>query len=321
MKLFPWLDKTYQNIIRIYSDGKKPHSLLFHSNDGNGELVLLQTISWWLMCKKKSNIYPCEKCLSCTLMINNQNPDYFNFSKKEYPNFIGIEIIRSLLEKLHKYSYLGGAKVVCFPYSELLTEESVNALLKIIEEPPLNTFFIFRCPTFIQMLPTLYSRCIYFKLLTPKKEFSINWLQSKTNYNLIKINSALYLSNNSPLKALSLLNYESDNIRCLLFEIIEKSLIDRSFLNIFPLFKKNNLTILWFISLITDVIKYKQGAEKFILNNDKMKLIKKISLDWDIISLHKHFQKWLKFYENCIFFKKVDSELFIIHQLLDWINR
>tara|TARA_B100000767_G_C19777457_1_gene543531 strand:+ start:4702 stop:5844 length:1143 start_codon:yes stop_codon:yes gene_type:complete len=72
---------------------------------------------------------------------------------------IGVEEVERLFKSLSLKSYLGGAKVCVVWGVEKLSAESGNKLLKLIEEPPANTFFIFVAETESDLLPTIQSRC------------------------------------------------------------------------------------------------------------------------------------------------------------------
>ncbi|MFA6523789.1 MAG: hypothetical protein WCS85_05485 [Candidatus Peribacteraceae bacterium] len=70
---------------------------------------------------------------------------------------IGIDDIRALQERLHEVS--GGRYRCCLIRSaERLHEEAVNALLKILEEPPPGVVFLLTTESLPQLLPTLISR-------------------------------------------------------------------------------------------------------------------------------------------------------------------
>ena len=55
---------------------------------------------------------------------------------------IKIENVRNLRKFLSKTSYSQDLKIVMIDNSELLNINSANALLKVIEEPGNNTFFL-----------------------------------------------------------------------------------------------------------------------------------------------------------------------------------
>jgi DNA polymerase III delta prime subunit len=85
------------------------------------------------------------------------------------PDFIGIETrfcvpqfgignVRQLISDAYRRPEGEETKRVILVATEFITEEAQQALLKIIEEPPVSTRFIFVIPTGYPLLPTLESR-------------------------------------------------------------------------------------------------------------------------------------------------------------------
>src|SRR5579872_4392002 len=77
---------------------------------------------------------------------------------------IGIEIVRKLQETTFLKPYKGNEKITIIKHAENLTIEAQNALLKLLEEPPIFVY-IFLCSTTDDVfLPTVLSRCKLIKL-------------------------------------------------------------------------------------------------------------------------------------------------------------
>ncbi len=75
----------------------------------------------------------------------------------EYNNRFGIQDARDLVKRA--YNRPSEESTQCLVVrSDFITHEAQNALLKIIEEPPLSTRFIFILPEGFSILPTLMSR-------------------------------------------------------------------------------------------------------------------------------------------------------------------
>ena len=76
---------------------------------------------------------------------------------------IDIVQIRGLISKLNKSSFNNNDRFIIIDNIENLNVNSINALLKILEEPPSHTFFILiNNDRFV--MPTLKSRCINYKI-------------------------------------------------------------------------------------------------------------------------------------------------------------
>tara|TARA_B100000767_G_C19773667_1_gene541398 strand:+ start:1613 stop:2755 length:1143 start_codon:yes stop_codon:yes gene_type:complete len=72
---------------------------------------------------------------------------------------ISVNEIDLLFKSLHLKSFSGGAKVCVLWGVNKLNIQSSNKLLKLIEEPPAKTFFIFVAENEFDLLPTIKSRC------------------------------------------------------------------------------------------------------------------------------------------------------------------
>ena len=72
---------------------------------------------------------------------------------------ISVDEIDLLFKNLHLKSFSGGAKVCVLWGVDRLNVQSSNKLLKLIEEPPTKTFFIFVAKNELDLLPTIKSRC------------------------------------------------------------------------------------------------------------------------------------------------------------------
>jgi DNA polymerase III delta prime subunit len=72
---------------------------------------------------------------------------------------IKIEQIHEFIRKTQLKPFLSKFKVGVIFSAEKMTEESQNALLKTLEEPPQNTFLILTSTNKDKLIPTVLSRC------------------------------------------------------------------------------------------------------------------------------------------------------------------
>lgn len=88
------------------------------------------------------------------------NPDCLTISREAEKNFISIEQIRDLKEWIYLKPFRSPQKIAFIPNASKMTVEAQNSLLKILEEPPLNSFIVLSCKNKRQLLPTVVSRCL-----------------------------------------------------------------------------------------------------------------------------------------------------------------
>lgn len=84
------------------------------------------------------------------------HPDLFIIENEE--NMIKADEIREVIEFSKVKSYLGGKKAVLIDNAENMNRNAQNALLKILEEPPMGEFIILITSDFESLLPTIRSR-------------------------------------------------------------------------------------------------------------------------------------------------------------------
>ncbi len=101
------------------------------------------------------------------------NPDVFLVS--EYT----VENIRQIKKFLSQHPYSHDTKVVVIPQADLLNLESQDTLLKNLEEPGDNNYFILTTTKPNALLPTIISRCQTIKLISlSQSQTTINFPQN-----------------------------------------------------------------------------------------------------------------------------------------------
>ena len=113
---------------------------------------------------------------SYNLVNSNTHPNFFLINNKESENNIKITQVRSLLKFLKNTTYEHNLKIVLIDNAETLNLNAANALLKCLEEPTENTFFILVQNNNRKIIDTIKSRGIEFK-------FFLNEVDKKNAFN------------------------------------------------------------------------------------------------------------------------------------------
>lgn len=119
-----------------------------------------------LNCQHQPYHQGCE-CSSCRKLITGNHPDFFMIEKPEDKTEILISQItvrenqpyRPLLPWLSVKTLEAQVRVVIVKEAHLMSQESANAFLKTLEEPPAKTLFLLTTTAVIDILPTIQSRC------------------------------------------------------------------------------------------------------------------------------------------------------------------
>ena len=83
--------------------------------------------------------------------------EYINVGNRQ--GLISITDIENVRKKINLKAFNGGARVCIVWGAEKMSNEASNAFLKILEEPPVNTFFLMIAENQEEVLPTIVSRC------------------------------------------------------------------------------------------------------------------------------------------------------------------
>jgi len=154
-------DKPVHYLIKAYQCKRIHHAFLFTGLEGVGRLSVALQFSMMCNCEKitdiKQNTKPCKECRSCRRIISNQHPDMIQLRPDGAT--LKIDQIRAVRKKLAYKPVVARKRFVFIIKANVMTAESANALLKILEEPPANTIFILIVENQKDVLQTISSRC------------------------------------------------------------------------------------------------------------------------------------------------------------------
>ena len=134
-------------------------TLLFHGPNGCGKSTLCFQLAHRLLGEFQGRKIPEHKILNLT-----HSDFFFLNSEDQGKNLISIDEIRRLNEFLRYTAAEGQNKVVIIDKIDHATRSAANGLLKVLEEPPKNTFIMVVADQLGRVLPTIRSRCLKFRL-------------------------------------------------------------------------------------------------------------------------------------------------------------
>ncbi len=191
-------DKIVCALRGMVDSSRVPHAIMFHEDDGGGAMELSLAFLQYLYCKNRTDGDSCGQCPSCNKISKLIHPDmYFIFpvntgKSDDYldkwralvlsdPSFteaglgealeiegknalIKVDEAKSLIDKLSLSALEKGYRSVIIYLPEKMNKDAANRLLKLIEEPPLQTQFVFITHSGGQVLSTISSRCQHIRL-------------------------------------------------------------------------------------------------------------------------------------------------------------
>ncbi len=163
------LEDNFLNFKKLFEQKRLPSKILLTGQKGIGKCTLAYHLINFVLSKDEEMSYDLVK-----FKINSDNRSFKLIQNGSCPNFnlidinpdkksIDIEQIRELIIQLNKSSFNTKPRFILIDNIEYLNLNSVNALLKTLEEPNENIFFIL-INSNKKIIPTLLSRCLNFKI-------------------------------------------------------------------------------------------------------------------------------------------------------------
>jgi DNA polymerase-3 subunit delta' len=192
-----------EGILKMWQKNLFPHALLITGAEGTGGLPLGLALAQYIFCENKTESDSCGKCAGCNKAAKLEHADlHISFPSispkpgtkamsrhyiQEFREFIRqspygttydwLQFIdaenkqgnitadecREIIDQLNLKSYEGGKKVLLMWRPEYLGKEG-NILLKLIEEPPADTYIIMIAENSEEILATIKSRTQAVKL-------------------------------------------------------------------------------------------------------------------------------------------------------------
>ena len=113
---------------------------------------------------------------------------------------IEVDQAREVVDFVRLSTYRAGFRVVLVNPANSLNLAAANSLLKVLEEPPLNTVFVLVSDQPRQLLPTIRSRCTRLDIGLPPAESATKWLARQQ---VDDPTTPLALAGGAPLDALN----------------------------------------------------------------------------------------------------------------------
>ena len=201
----PWLNASWQRLVA--SAQNIPQSLMLIGPAGLGKFQLAFSLAKRLLCESDWGPEPCGQCPSCHGIDSAAHPDihlvtsdkyaadleepaatlasrYLNSSDRKSTSSragqqIGVDQVRSLIERLGTHSGFGGERIAILAPANSMNANAANALLKILEEPPGLCRFILVCSNRSSLPATIFSRVSPFDISTPDYQQGLGWLESQ----------------------------------------------------------------------------------------------------------------------------------------------
>ena len=162
--LAPWIQPEFDRVSSLNKTGRLPHALLIDGPGGWGEAQLAAEIAMMLI----------ERSGDPRTIAH---PD-FRWIEAEN-GVIKVDQIRNLIDFVQQTAHMGSLKVVVLEDAQKMNLNAGNALLKILEEPPIGSHLILVTEAKDVMLPTVISRCQRVSIRKATRAVVVRWLSEQ----------------------------------------------------------------------------------------------------------------------------------------------
>lgn len=203
---YPWLDSVWQRLLTTRA--RPAQALLLAGPRGVGKGALALAWAQALLCEaRRPDGASCGSCPACHWFETGAHPDFRLVSLQEksgkegetrMATAIEVDQAREAVDFVQLSTYRAGFRVVLVNPADSLNLAAANALLKVLEEPPLNTVFVLVSDQPRRLLPTIRSRCTRVDIGLPPVDQAAQWLAEQSVDDAMNL---LALSGGTPLDA------------------------------------------------------------------------------------------------------------------------
>lgn len=143
----------FRNLIAEHKAGVFFHANLYYSPDKLTNEIFCRQVAKMLVCECGEN--GCDHCGNCLKIEKGTNPDVMFFGSTKFT----VADVEKIVEDQVLKPMISPCKVYVVNNIDNATIQAQNKLLKILEEPNPNVFFIINATNLDSVLPTVKSRC------------------------------------------------------------------------------------------------------------------------------------------------------------------
>jgi DNA polymerase-3 subunit delta' len=203
---YPWLESLWQRLLTTRA--RPAQALLLAGPRGVGKGELARAWARALLCEApRPDGAACGQCPACHWFDTGAHPDFRLVTLQEKSSKEGetrmataieVDQARETVDFVQLSTYRAGFRVVLVDPADSLNLAAANALLKVLEEPPLNTVFLLVSDQPRRLLPTIRSRCTRLEIGLPPVDSAAQWLAGQGVDDALNL---LALSGGTPLDA------------------------------------------------------------------------------------------------------------------------
>lgn len=290
-------EQIIQLIKNVLRHQRLSHALLFAGPEGVGKKRLALELAKYLNCQSPDDYQACDQCWSCRKIASGNHLDVQVIAPEE--GYLRIDRMRRLREEIYFHPFEGRERTFIIDEAEKMRVEAANSILKTLEEPPEHAKLILISPNPHALLPTIRSRCQYFRFNPVSDRAIAELLASGRGVTKAEAELIAKLSQGSVGKALSFNLSGFKELRNTVLQTIENALVSKSFLRVNKMAlnvakdRKSMETWLELIFLLLrDLLVMKLFKDKrFVINSDMEDRLKTVAMNINLNKLQQSLDK------------------------------
>lgn len=201
--------KLKSDLMSQIKTGRLSHAYLIEGPCGTGKKTLSAILAKALVCRGENP--PCCECRGCLKADKGIHPDIINIAAPEDKDIIPVDSIRELKTDILVLPNEADKRVFIIHEADKMNTSAQNALLKMLEEPPVHAVFILITENSKLLLQTILSRVVKLTMSPLSASEVENYLETHVKASKEQIENAAVHSCGNIGKALELLKSKSSD--------------------------------------------------------------------------------------------------------------
>ncbi len=169
-------ERAKKALLGAISAGRMPQAIILEGDDGSGKETFARLIAAAACCTSGDG-RPCGKCRSCRRILDSLTPDVAIIEREDGKQAITINIVREMNENVNNGPCELSMLFFVIREADRMNLQAQNAWLLTLENPPDDVGFIILCENSRNLLETIRSRAMTFRMERFEPEFIVKCIK------------------------------------------------------------------------------------------------------------------------------------------------